>query len=241
MDITTLPLVGALLHAAADLVTALTAVLSPAGPLAGALAVVVVTVAVRLALVPVALLRTRAERDRRRIAPLVAALRERCGSDRARFSRELQALMTAEGVSPLAGCLPILLQAPVVSLLYTLFTHATIGGATNTLLQATLAGIPLGKSAVAVFTAPLWAHVWIVVVLLVVLAGIVEVTRRADDRWNAPAATAEGTAGAAVVRRVVPHVAVVFAAFAPLAAALYVVTSAAWALGERVVLRRLIG
>lgn len=241
MDITTLPFVGALLHAAADLVTALTAVLSPAGPLAPALAVVVLTVAVRLVLVPVSLLRVRAERDRRRIAPLVAALRERCGRDRERFSRELQALMTAEGVSPLAGCLPLLLQAPVVSLLYALFTHAKISGATNTLLQATLAGIPLGESAVVVLTSPLWGHAWVVVVLLVLLTGIVEVTRRADDRWNAPTANAEGTPGVAVVRRVVPHVAVVFAALAPLAAALYVVTSAVWALGERVVLRRLVG
>lgn len=240
MDITTLPLVGALLHAAADLVTALTAVLSPAGPLAPALAVVVLTVAVRLVLVPVSVLRVRAERDRRRIAPLVAALRVRCGRDRERFARELRALMTAEGVSPLAGCLPLLLQAPVVSLLYALVTHSSISGTTNTLLQATLAGIPLGQSAVAVVTSPLWVHAWVVVVLLALLAGVVEVTRRTDDRWNAPVAP-EGAPSTAVVRRVVPHVAVVFAALAPLAAALYVVTSAGWALGERVVLRRLLG
>ena len=241
MDITTLPLVGALQHAAADLVTALTAVLSPAGPLAPALAVVVLTVAVRLVLVPVSVLRVRAERDRRRIAPLVVALRARCGRDRERFARELRALMTAEGVSPVAGCMPLLLQAPVVSLLYALVTHGSIAGTTNTLLQATLAGIHLGQSAVAVVTSPLWGHAWVVVVLLVLLAGVVEVTRRMDDRWNAPVAIDETAPGSAVVRRVVPHVAVVFAALAPLAAALYVVTSAGWALGERVVLRRLLG
>ena len=40
--------------------------------------------------------------------------------------------------------------------------------------------------------------------------------------------------------RVLPFVSVVFAAFAPLAAALYLVTSASWTLLERAVLRRLL-
>jgi YidC/Oxa1 family membrane protein insertase len=41
-----------------------------------------------------------------------------------------------------------------------------------------------------------------------------------------------------VLLRVLPFVSVVFAAFAPLAAALYLVTSASWTLLERAVLRR---
>jgi YidC/Oxa1 family membrane protein insertase len=42
------------------------------------------------------------------------------------------------------------------------------------------------------------------------------------------------------VGRYVPFITVVFAAIAPLAAALYVVTSAAWTYGERAVLRRVV-
>jgi YidC/Oxa1 family membrane protein insertase len=183
----------------------------------------------------------RAERDRRRLAPQLAALRERHGKDSARLQRAVQELYTSERVSPLAGCLPVLAQAPVVSMVYALFTHASIAGATNTLLEATLAGIPLGHSFVAVVTSPLWVHAWVVLLLLAVLVVVVEATRRANLRWNPQAPVDAGVPGAAAttaIGRFVPFVTVVFAAIAPLAAALYVVTSAAWTYGERAVLRR---
>ncbi|WIB34978.1 membrane protein insertase YidC [Curtobacterium sp. MCJR17_043] len=246
MDITTLPGLSAVLHAGADLVAVLTDALTPvAGPAAAALAVVVLTLAVRVLLVPLSVLQVRAERDRRRLAPRIAELRRRAGRDTARFQRSLQELYTAERVAPLAGCLPVLAQAPVVSLLYTVFTHASIDGTVNTLLRASLAGIPLAQSAVAVLTSPLWVHGWLVLVLLAVLVVAVEHTRRAQQHWNpapvpAPDVTVPGAAVTAGIARWVPFVSVVFAAVAPLAAALYLVTSAVWTLAERAVLRRLV-
>ncbi|PZE39448.1 membrane protein insertase YidC [Curtobacterium sp. MCPF17_031] len=247
MDITTLPGLSTLLRAGSALVTSLTDLLTPvAGTAAATLAVVLLTVAVRVLLVPLAVLQVRAERDRRRLAPRIAELRRRAGQDTARFQRSLQELYTSERVSPLAGCLPVLAQAPVVSLLYTLFTHASIDGTVNTLLRATLAGIPLAQSAVAVVTSPLWVHAWVVLLLLLALAVVVEVTRRAQLHWNPvpPAGPVDpglpGTAAMTGIARWVPFVSVGFAAIAPLAAALYVLTSAVWTLGERAVLRRVL-
>lgn len=246
MDLSTLPLVGPLLHGGADLVAALAAALSPvAGPFAAAIAVVLLTLAVRLVLVPLSVLQVRAERDRRRLAPQLAALRRRYGHDTERLQRAVQQLYTDERVSPLAGCLPVLAQAPVLSLVYALFTHPWIGGTANALLDATLVGVPLGHSLVVTLTSPLWTHAWVVVLLLVVLALVVEQSRRANAHWNpvaAPEAGAEvpGAAVAAGVGRVAPFLTVVFAAIAPLAAALYIVTSALWTLGERAVLRRVL-
>jgi len=247
MDITTLPGLSTLLHAGVTLVTTLTDLLTPvAGTAAAALAVVLLTLAVRLVLVPLAVLQVRAERDRRRLAPRIAELRRRAGKDTARFQRSLQELYTSERVSPLAGCLPVLAQAPVVSLLYTLFTHASIDGTVNTLLRATLAGIPLAQSAVVVVTSPLWVHGWVLLLLLATLAVVVELTRRAQLHWN-PLPVPEpsdpavpGTAAMTGIARWMPFVSVGFAAIAPLAAALYVVTSALWTLGERAVLRRVL-
>lgn len=245
MDITTLPGLSTLLHAGTTLVTTLTDLLTPvAGTAAAALAVVLLTLAVRLVLVPLAVLQVRAERDRRRLAPRIAELRRRAGKDTARFQRSLQELYTSERVSPLAGCLPVFAQAPVVSLLYTLFTHASIDGTVNTLLRATLAGIPLAQSAVAVVTSPLWVHAWVLLLLLATLAVVVELSRRAQLHWNplpVPEPSDPAVPGAAAmtgIARWMPFVSVGFAAIAPLAAALYVVTSALWTLGERAVLRR---
>jgi YidC/Oxa1 family membrane protein insertase len=244
MDLSTLPVVGPLLHLGADLLASLSAELAPvAGPLAAALAVVLLTLAVRAVLVPLSVLQVRAERDRRRLAPQIAALRKRHGKDAERLQRAMQELYTSEKVSPLAGCLPVLAQAPVLSMVYALFTHASIAGATNTLLEATLAGVPLGHSLFVVISSPLWAHAWVILLLLAVLAAVVELTRRANLRWNPAAVSSEdgpGTAATTAIGRVAPFVTVVFAAIAPLAAALYVVTSAGWTLGERAVLRRVL-
>lgn len=241
MDITTLPVVGTALHAGADLLSALAGALDPvAGPAAAALAVVLLTLAVRLLLVPLSVLQVRAERDRRRLAPAVAALRRRYGADSARLQKALTELYTSEKVSPLAGCLPALAQAPVLSLVYTLFTHGTIAGVANTLLEATLVGVPLGHTVLATVGGALWTHAWVFVVLLAVLAVVVELTRRANLRWVPGAADGASGTGVGAVARWVPFVTVVFAALAPLAAGLYVVTSAVWTLGERAVLRRVL-
>ncbi|QSB22385.1 YidC/Oxa1 family membrane protein insertase [Curtobacterium sp. 24E2] len=246
MDLSTLPLVGPLLHGGADLVVALTAALSPTtGSFAAAIAVVLLTLAVRAVLVPLSVLQVRAERDRRRLAPQLAALRKRHGKNAEQLQRAVQQLYTNEKVSPLAGCLPVLAQAPVLSLVYALFTHASIGGTVNALLEATLVGVPLGYSLVVTLTSPLWVHAWVVVLLLAVLAVIVELSRRANLRWNPmptpePGAQVPGAAATAAIGRFAPFITVVFAAIAPLAAALYVVTSAAWTAGERAVLRRVI-
>jgi YidC/Oxa1 family membrane protein insertase len=240
MDITTLPVVGTALHAGAELLHALSGAFEPlAGGAAAALAVVFLTVAVRLLLVPLSLMQVRAERDRRRLAPAVAALRRRYRGDAARLQRAMTELYTSEKVSPLAGCLPTLAQAPVLSLVYTLFTHGTVAGVANTLLDATLVGIPLGHTLLAAASGALLPQAWVFVVLLAVLGVVVELTRRANLRWSA--VDPSPTGAAASVARWAPFVTVVFAGLAPLAAGLYVVTSAAWTLGERAVLRRVVG
>lgn len=48
-----------------------------------------------------------------------------------------------EGVSPVAGCVPLLLQAPVLALVYSLFITPTIAGHPNALLEEALAGVSL--------------------------------------------------------------------------------------------------
>jgi YidC/Oxa1 family membrane protein insertase len=66
-----------------------------------------------------------------------------------RLQRETLALYRAEGVSPAAGCLPLLIQAPIVGLVYAVFLHGSIAGHANPLLGEHLFGVPLGQTAVA--------------------------------------------------------------------------------------------
>ena len=55
------------------------------------------------------------------VQPKVTALREKYKNDNQRLSRETMKLYKEEGVNPLSGCLPLLLQMPIFIALYNLF------------------------------------------------------------------------------------------------------------------------
>ena len=55
------------------------------------------------------------------LQPKIAALRDKYKNDNQRLSRETMKLYKEEGVNPLGGCLPLLLQMPIFISLYNLF------------------------------------------------------------------------------------------------------------------------
>jgi len=247
MDLSTLHPIAVVLDGLQSLVTTLGVLVEPvAGASAAALGVVLFTLLVRLVLVPVGVSQVRAEIARRRLAPAIADLNRRIADPEAR-SKALMALYASEKVSPLAGCLPTLAQAPVLTAVYSLFAHSEIAGHANALLSHTLGGAALGANLVVTLGTGLTA-IWPYLVLLVLLAIVVELSRRATLRFTGAGASPsagrgrgqEAPAGTAGMVRWLPFVSVAFAAFAPLAAGLYLVTSAAWTLGERAVLRRVL-
>lgn len=207
------------------------------GSAAWALAVVLLTVLVRLVLLPVAVSQVKAELVRRRLAPGIADLRRRIASPEA-LQRAVMKLYADERVSPLAGCLPTLAQAPVLTAVYSLFTQPVIAGHANALLGHTLGGLPLGANLFVALGGA--GALWPLLTLLAVLAVVVELSRRANARFAGPAASVPGSMpGMAGLIRALPFVSVVFAALAPFAAGIYLTASAVWTLGERAVLRRI--
>lgn len=233
--------IAALLDAAYGLVTALSAALEPlAGTAAGLLAVVVLTILVRLLLLPVGVSQVRAELSRRRLAPHLAELQRRHGHDREALARKTIELYRAERTSPFAGMLPLLAQIPVISLVYAVFTHATIAGHANALLGETAFGAPLGTSFVGLTGAgaQVWPGLLVFLVVLALIAAATTVSRRV-----LAAPRPEGTPAPAGMLRALsflPYITVVFAAFVPLAAAVYILTSTTWTVIERATLRRLL-
>jgi YidC/Oxa1 family membrane protein insertase len=211
--------------ATSALLDQLATALHPVG--GAAAAVVVLTVAVRLALHPLTRRAVRGERARLRLAPQLARLRERHGTDPARFATEVGTLHRAAGVSPVAGLLPTLAQAPAFLLLYR--AAAGLHGAGRSLfavaLSTRLAGAAPGQ----------W---WVFGVLLAAVALVAWLSARRAVRVAAalPGPTPSGPAAGLI--RWAPYLTVVSAAFVPLAAGLYVLTSAAYTLVENVALRR---
>ena len=237
MDLFALPPLALLLDLATRAMLALTSFLDPlAGSAAAALAVVVVTLVVRIVLIPVGVSQARAEQSRARLAPRLRMLRERWARSPERLQRETMQLYRDEGASPLAGCLPLLAQAPVVGLLYAVFLHPTVGGHANELLANQLFGVPLGRSLVDALSTGMTDAATLAVVgtLVAVIALAAEMTRRllrpsadpAAPRWMARLVGALHFSAAVV------------AVFVPVAAGLYLAVTTVWTLAQRLLLRR---
>jgi YidC/Oxa1 family membrane protein insertase len=209
---------------ATHLLSALASLLTPIGGLAAA--IVVLTLAVRAALHPLARRAVRGERARLSLSPKLAALRRRHAANPSRLAEESMALYRTAGVSPLAGMLPVLAQAPVFIVLF----HIFAGRAAGTMLgERLLTG----------------QHV---LVFLALLAGVIAVawltSRRVAMliRVNAPPTRpAPPTAASGLLARlprIMPYATVVSALVLPMALVIYLLTSTAWTLVENIVLRR---
>jgi YidC/Oxa1 family membrane protein insertase len=81
-------------------------------------AIICLTLIVRLLLFPVAQRQFRSFGKMRAIQPKVAALQERYKDDKPRMQQEMLKLYREEKANPAAGCLPILLQIPIFYALY---------------------------------------------------------------------------------------------------------------------------
>ena len=236
-------LFGVPLDAAYHVISALVSFLTPLfGGVAAAAAIIAFTMAVRLLLMPLSYRAMRGLDSQGRIAPQVQALRKKHAANPERLQRELTALYQAEGTSMFAGCLPILLQWPFLSVMYLLFRSPVIAGQPNQLLTHDLFGAALSSHWLS-GAGPFSAHGAVFAGLIAALVLIGWATARLARRSAPPAAaTGDGAPGAsaiAVATRFTPFLTAVFAAFLPLAAGLYLATTTAWTLGERTFLRRL--
>jgi YidC/Oxa1 family membrane protein insertase len=239
MDLYSFPPIAAVIDAAYGLANALVELLTPlAGVHSAALSVVLITVAVRTALIPAARAQVRAEATRRDLAPDLAELNRRYRSHPDVLQRKTAQLFRDRGASPFAGVLPALVQAPAVSTVYALFILGTISGHPNELLGATLFTVPLGSSLVhLVGTGLPWPGIAVFGCLLVVIGGVSLLARRAALSQQF-AVTPGPTGPLPHVLSWLPMITVVIATLVPAAAALYLAVSTTWTLVERRILRR---
>ena len=229
--------VDALYH----IVLALTNLLTPVlGGLAAVAGIIAITVAVRLLVSPLTFRALRGQAAQARLAPEMQRLRQRHAKQPERLQREVTALYQREGTSVFAGFAPLLVQWPVFTVLYLLFRSPSVGGSANQLLSRTLLGVPLGSHWLSGAGA-VSAHGAVFLGVLAVLAAACWVAARTARRALPQTAAAASPAGGGApspqaltaVTKVLPYLTVVIAAFAPLAGAIYLITSTGWSAAER--------
>jgi YidC/Oxa1 family membrane protein insertase len=197
------------------------------GPYSAALAIVLCTVAVRLFLLPLSVRAARGAKSRTALLPQIKELSDRHKNNPERLNREIAALQ-AESGSVFAGCLPMLAQLPFFWVMYQLFSTAVVAGQSNQLLSGTLFGAPLGLHWPLLTSTPAYLGL---AVLLAVVAYF-------SARWQARMADTQPTGLVGHLTRVMPYGTLVTAAFIPLAAGLYLLTTTTWTVLERTILQR---
>lgn len=124
-------------------------------------AIILLTVAVRIILLPLTYQQTKAQIDLQRIQPKVKELQKKYRNDKEKLNEELIKLYAENRVNPFGGCLPLLIQLPIFFALFRILnTYPPIKE------EAFLFIPSLGTAAAkAGFAVEAWPY-WLLVILL---------------------------------------------------------------------------
>ncbi|MFI1013254.1 YidC/Oxa1 family membrane protein insertase [Streptomyces sp. NPDC020965] len=211
---------------------------------ATAAAIILFTALVRLAVHPLSRAAARGQKAKARLAPDIAKVRKKHAKNPERMQQAMLELYAKEKTSPLAGCLPSLLQVPAFFVLYHLFSSSSIGGEPNGLLSHTLFAAPLGdRWHDALADGGVFGGAGVVYLFLFVIVAVVAVfnyrrTKRQMAENPLPAEVPPGMGAMTSLLPLLSFATLITVAVVPLAAALYIVTSTTWSAIERVLLYR---
>lgn len=230
-------------------------VFGEASGVAWALAVVFLVFTLRALLYKPFVHQVRSMRKMQEFAPEVQKLKAKYGNDRQKLAAETQKLQSQQGVNPLGGCLPVLVQVPVfIGLFHVLRefqpgkTQNYIFGAsevesfnTASLFGAKLgAWVTMGADELAALGTSITSML-IVMIPLMIAAGIfTHITARHSvaRQTEAQAANPQSAIMNKLMLYVFPIGVVVGAPFLPLAVLIYWVANNLWTLGQQYVVYR---
>src|SRR5207245_9681807 len=93
-----------------------------------ALAIILFTIILRLILVPLSLVQIRSQRAQMAIQPELKAIQRKFKGDREGLARAQMALYKERGINPAAGCLPLLIQMPILFGMYAAMSQLATAG-----------------------------------------------------------------------------------------------------------------
>jgi YidC/Oxa1 family membrane protein insertase len=90
-----------------------------------ALAIIALTIIIRTLLAPLFIRQIRSQKEMQRMAPLVKEIQRKHKGNQRKISEETTALYREHGVNMFGGCLPLLLQLPILFALYQALSRAS--------------------------------------------------------------------------------------------------------------------
>jgi YidC/Oxa1 family membrane protein insertase len=230
-------------------------VFGEASGIAWALAVIFLVFTLRALLYKPFVHQVRSMRKMQEFAPEMQKLRAKYGNDKQKLAAEMQKLQSQQGVNPLGGCLPVLVQVPVFIGLFHVLREFRPGKTENYIFgarevesfnEASLFGAKLGAwvtqgSEELARLGTSIPQMLVVMIPLMIAAGIfTHITARHSvaRQTEAQLANPQSAIMNKLMLYVFPIGVVVGAPFLPLAVLLYWVANNLWTLGQQYVVYR---
>jgi YidC/Oxa1 family membrane protein insertase len=198
--------------------------------------IVMLTVAVRILLIPLTVKQVRSTRVMQELAPEIKKLQAKHKNDRTKLNEEMMALYKERGFNPMAGCWPLLAQMPFFFALYQVIYAQQIAGGANVLIGKTFFGVPLQQHWWALEG---WDKIFSAAGLtILLLTTTMSLTTYISQRQLMSRQTAQVNPQQQMIMRILPLMFFVFAVNVPLAVIIYWVTTNFWSVGQQYMLLR---
>lgn len=92
------------------------------------LSIIIFTIIIRLILLPLNLKQMKSQNVMQEIQPEIKKIQEKYKNDPQKAQQEMMKLYKEKGASPMSGCLPLLIQLPILWALFAVFRSINTGG-----------------------------------------------------------------------------------------------------------------
>ena len=198
--------------------------------------IVMLTIAVRILLIPLTVKQVKSTRVMQELAPEIKKLQAKHKNDKTKLNEEMMALYKERGFNPMAGCWPLLAQMPFFFALYQVIYRGQIAGEPNTLLGKTFFGVPLEQHWLRLEG---WDKLFSAAgITILILTTTMALTTYISQRQLMNKQTAQVNPQQQTIMRIMPLMFFVFAVNVPLAVIIYWVTTNFWSVGQQYILLR---
>jgi YidC/Oxa1 family membrane protein insertase len=198
--------------------------------------IVMLTIAVRILLIPLTVKQVKSTRVMQELAPEIKKLQTKYKNDKPKLNEEMMALYKERGFNPMAGCWPLLAQMPFFFALYQVIYNSRVAGEANVLRGKTFFGVPLEQHWWALEG---WDKLFSAAGLtILVLTTAMALTTYISQRQLMSKQTAQVNPQQQMIMKIMPLMFFVFAVNVPLAVIVYWVTTNFWSVGQQFILLR---
>ncbi len=131
------------------------------------LAIILLTIAVRVIILPLTIKQTKSMQEMKRLQPKIKELQEKYKKDKQKLQQEIMKFYGEHKVNPLAGCLPLLLQLPIMFALFRVLLELGTGKKEGFLFFLNDISVSAGEAWTKLTTIEMAPYVFLVLLMIV--------------------------------------------------------------------------